>query len=80
MEQIKFAFKGETFEFDRNTLADWMSVPLRVSAKVNIHDREQAEAAFDLITSKGELPEKVTNLLAQMSPKEFAACFTVTAE
>ncbi len=57
-----------------------MSVPLRVSAKVNIHDREQAEAAFDLITSKGELPEKVTNLLAQMSPKEFAACFTVIAE
>ena len=77
--QIHFAFKEKSITIYREELERWMSVPLG-RKKINLMDREQAEAAHDLITSReGFLTEKEINLLCQVAPSQFAKLFTIEA-
>lgn len=77
---ITFAFKGKTFTFTRDTLDRWMSTPLG-SKRIDLMNTEQAEAAFDLVTSKEDLlSDKECSLLEQMGPRDFAKLFTVTED
>jgi hypothetical protein len=75
---ITFSFKNKSFSFDRTILSFWMSEPLGVH-RINFEDNEQAEAAFDMVTTREDfLDEKEINLLSQMTPKEFAKLFLVS--
>lgn len=75
--QITFKFKEKVREFDIEILEQWMSVPMGI-AHIDMNDREQSEAAFDLISSSENfLTHKEVSLLMQMSATEFARLFTV---
>lgn len=50
MELFIFTFNGKTREITREEVARSMSVPLGRRG-LNIHDREQAEAVYDILTS-----------------------------
>lgn len=76
---IHFAFKEKSVDITPEELERWMSVPLG-RCKIDLMDREQAEAAHDLVCSKEDfLTEKEINLLCQTAPAQFAKLFTIEA-
>jgi hypothetical protein len=78
MSTITFEFKTTKFDFNSSMLKVWMTGPL-TGGIINFNSQDQAEAAFDMITTKTEIPEKDINLLAQMTRKDFAKLFKVEA-
>lgn len=74
---LHFVFKEKSVDITPEELERWMSVPLG-RKKIDLMDREQAEAAHDLVCSKEDfLTEKEINLLCQVAPKQFAELFTL---